>query len=134
MTGTAGWRFDGGGAGNGVVPLEDIVAETEAKKDLGPGLSRVRRRRLLLWFVLVAYLPTMWTTQQITHSFQRSLPVFFLWVVLLILAVVVSALARCPGCGNYFHVNGMALFYLRKCLHCQLHINSDKKDSGGQRV
>ena len=90
-------------------------------------MVKIRRRRWLLWFVLIAYLPTMWTTQQITHSFQRSLPVFFIWLVLLILAVAVSAVARCPGCGNYFHVNGMALFYLRKCLHCQLHVCADKK-------
>jgi hypothetical protein len=107
--------------------LESSDTKTDEKEDLGPGLRTIRARRRLLWFVLIAYLPTMWTTQRITHSFQGSLPVFFLWLVLLIVAVVVSALAKCPRCGNYYHVNGMALFYLRKCLHCQLPINADKK-------
>ena len=37
-------------------------------------------------------------------------------------------LPRCPRCGNYFHVNGMMLLYLRRCLHCQLHINADTAD------
>jgi len=107
--------------------LESSGVETEAGEDFGPGLARVRRRRWLLWFVLGAYLPTMWITQQITRSFQGSLPVFFCWLVLLILAAVISALARCPRCKNHFHVNGMVLLYLRKCLHCQLHISADKK-------
>jgi hypothetical protein len=35
-------------------------------------------------------------------------------------------LSKCPRCGNYFHLHGMTLLILRKCLHCQLHINADK--------
>lgn len=101
--------------------------QTEDGVDLGPGLVRIRRRRRFLWLVLIIYLPAMWTTQQITRSFQGSLPVFFGWFLLLLVAAAVSAAARCPRCGNYFHVNGMVLLYLRKCLHCQLHINADRK-------
>jgi hypothetical protein len=107
--------------------LDTINVESEQKQDFQPGLAKVRRRRWFLWLVLLGYLPTMWTTQQITRSFQGSLPVFFAWILLLIVAAAVSALARCPRCGNYFHVNGMALLYLRKCLHCQLPINADRK-------
>lgn len=107
--------------------MESTGTETETEQDFAPGLASVRRRRWLLWFVLIAYLPTMWTTQRITRSFQGSLPVFFCWIVLLILAAVISATARCPRCKNHFHVNGMVLMYLRKCLHCQLHISADKK-------
>jgi hypothetical protein len=87
----------------------------------------VRRRRWVLWSVLIIYLPAMWTTQQITHSFKASLPVFFAWVLLLVIAAGISATARCPRCGNYYHVNGMALLYLRRCLHCQLPLNADRK-------
>ena len=97
---------------------------------LGPGLARVRRRRWYLWFVLIVYLPTMWTTQRITHSFEKSLPVFLLWFLLLILVMALSATVKCPRCRNYFHVNGMALLYLRRCLHCQLHLCADKKKHG----
>jgi hypothetical protein len=107
--------------------LDTINVETELKQDFKPGLAKVRRRRWFLWLVLLGYLPTMWTAQQITRSFQGALPVFFAWILLLTIAAAVSALARCPRCGNYFHVNGMALLYLRKCLHCQLPINADRK-------
>jgi hypothetical protein len=34
-------------------------------------------------------------------------------------------LSKCPRCGNYFHLHGMTLLVLRKCLHCQLHISEN---------
>ncbi len=81
---------------------------------------------MCLWGVLIVYLPAMWATQKITHSFSGSMPVFFLWFVLLLWAMAYSATARCPRCKNYFHMHGMMLLYLRKCLHCQLPLNADK--------
>ena len=90
------------------------------------GLSKIRRRRWMVWSVMIIYLPTMWTTQKITHSFNGSMPVFFTWFLLLLAAMGYSAVVRCPRCGNYYHVNGMILLYLRKCLHCQLPLNEDK--------
>ena len=100
--------------------------EVEDARVIARGLAKIRRRRRFLWTVLIMYLPTMWTAQQITRSFKGALPVFFLWFVLLLIVMAVSALAKCPRCGNYFHVNGMVLLYLRKCLHCQLHLTADK--------
>ena len=108
----------------------DSVAENVLAQDisvLGQGLSKIRKRRWLLWFVLIIYLPTMWVTQKITQSFQDSLPVFFIWFVVLLTVTAFSAVAKCPRCKNYFHVNGMTLLYLRYCLHCQLHLTADKK-------
>lgn len=90
------------------------------------GLVQVRGRRRFLWSVLLVYLPLMWTTQKITHSFKGSLPVFFAWCVLLVAAMAFSAVVKCPRCGNYFHVHGITLLYLRRCLHCQLHVTADK--------
>jgi hypothetical protein len=69
----------------------------------------------------------MWTAQRIAGSFQGALPVFFGWFLLLLIAAGVSAAARCPRCGNYYHVNGLILLYLRRCLHCQLHITADRR-------
>lgn len=115
-------------------PTAGDAAET-AEKEVDPsviraGLSRIRKRRWMLWSVIIIYLPTMWTTQKITRSFQDSLPVFFLWFLILLLVMGFSALAKCPRCGNYFHLNGITLLYLRKCLHCQLHLTADKGKDG----
>jgi len=103
-----------------------VGIEMEDPALIALGLARIRRRRWFLWSVIILYLPTMWTTQKITRSFNDSLPVFFIWFLVLLLVMAVSAVARCPRCGNYFHVNGITLLYLRKCLHCQLHLTADK--------
>jgi hypothetical protein len=60
-------------------------------------------------------------------SFKGVMYVFLLWFVIMFTIALVAAVARCPRCGNYFHVHGMTLLYLRKCLHCQLHLTADKR-------
>ncbi|BCG47408.1 hypothetical protein GEOBRER4_n2240 [Citrifermentans bremense] len=106
-------------------PVDAVEAVIDSAV-ISAGLSKIRRRRWMVWSVMIIYLPTMWTTQKITHSFNASMPVFFIWFLLLLAAMGYSAVARCPRCGNYYHVNGMILLYLRKCLHCQLPLNEDK--------
>ena len=100
---------------------------------LGSALGKIRRRRWYLWCVLLVYLPTMWAAQRLAHSFEGALPVFCLWFLVLLLATGLSAAARCPRCGKYFHVNGMTLLYLRRCLHCQLHLSADQKLDHAER-
>src|SRR5690242_8409203 len=80
--------------------------QQETVEDFGPGLAKIRQRRLLLWILIAIYLPAMWTAQRITHSFWDAMPVFWVWFALLIVVVTVSAVVRCPRCGNYFHMNG----------------------------
>lgn len=103
--------------------------ETPAPEVIAHGLRRIRLRRWFLWVVLIIYLPTMWLAQQVTGSFHGALPVFFAWVLLLIMATAWSATVRCPRCGNYYHVNGMMLLYLRRCLHCQLPLTADRENN-----
>jgi hypothetical protein len=97
---------------------------------LAAGLGEIRRRRLWLWGVIAVYVPAIWVTMQIDSAFRVVGSVFVVWVVLLIVVVLYSALAVCPRCGNHFHLHGMSLLYLRKCLHCQLHVNADKTGRG----
>ncbi|MBU5637214.1 hypothetical protein KOM00_10765 [Geomonas sp. Red69] len=112
--------------------VEGAAAATEAAEidpaEIARGLAVVRKRRWCLWIVLIVYLPTMYVTQKITHSFNGSMPVFFVWFAVLLGAMFYSATARCPRCRNYFHMHGMALLYLRKCLHCQLPLNADNPE------
>ncbi len=95
--------------------------------EFGPGLRNIRRRRWYLWMEILIYLPGMWITMQISPTYPVLATVFAIWFILLWVVVGYSALARCPRCGNYFHMHGMTLLYLRRCLHCQLHINADRK-------
>ncbi len=102
---------------------------TMDEPDYGPGLRMIRKRRWFLWAEILVYLPAMWVTMKISPTYRALGLVFMIWFILLWLAVGFSALARCPRCGNYFHMNGMTLLYLRKCLHCQLHLKADTKNS-----
>jgi hypothetical protein len=97
--------------------------------DLAPGLKRLRRRRWYLWSTILIYLPLMWSTLGLSSSFQVRAAVFATWFCLLLTTALIAALARCPACGNYFHVHGMTFLCLRQCLHCQLHVCRDKKSS-----
>lgn len=94
---------------------------------LSKGLRRIRFRRWCLWGVIGIYLPMMWVTLKTTRSFNICGIVFLIWFILLFAVALYSAVIRCPRCNNYFHVNGPTLLYLRKCLHCQLPVNADKK-------
>ena len=95
--------------------------------DYGPGLRSIRKRRWFLWAEILIYLPAMMITMKFLPTCQALAVVFAVWFIMLWVVVGYSALARCPRCGNYFHMHGMTLFYLRKCLHCQLHLKADKK-------
>jgi hypothetical protein len=102
---------------------ENQVAEVV---DLGPGLSKVRRRRWFMWSAILAYMPIMVATLKISKSFNITAMVFAAWFAVLFVVTLLLAIVRCPRCGNYFHMHGMTLLFFRKCLHCQLHINADK--------
>jgi uncharacterized membrane protein len=93
------------------------------KAVLRGGLRAVRRRRWYLWMIILVYMPLM----GVAMTYKAVGPVFIGWFVVMFVIALYAALARCPRCGNYFHMHGMTLLYLRKCLHCQLHLTADKR-------
>jgi hypothetical protein len=101
-------------------PLADAAA-------LGPALSLIRRRRRYFFGTVLLYMPAMWLIHSISPTNRTMGTALGIWVVVLFVTTFRSAVTRCPRCGNYFHVHGMTLLYLRKCLHCQLHITADRK-------
>lgn len=91
------------------------------------GLRMIRRQRWLLWGVILLYLPQMWITVKLTHSNRAIGIVFGIWFIFLLKASLQVAFAECPRCGNYYHLKNFNTLYVRKCRHCGLHINADKK-------
>jgi len=92
----------------------------------GKALKRIRRRRMYLFSVILIYIPAMWLIHSVSPTFRTMLTSFVIWVVILMTTCLMAAVCKCPRCGNYFHVHGMTMLFLRKCLHCQLHINADR--------
>lgn len=93
---------------------------------LARGLRRLRRRRMALWGLIAVYLPAIWLSLRLSGSDRTTGVVFAVWALLLLVAVLRVALVACPRCGKPFHLNGVVPLYLRRCLHCGLHINADK--------
>ena len=91
-----------------------------------PALRLIRRRRKYFFCTILVYMPAMWVVNEISPTYRSMGIAIGVWVIVLFITALMSAVTRCPRCGNYFHVHGMTLLYLRKCLHCQLHINADK--------
>jgi len=94
---------------------------------ISAGLKAIRKRRLILWFVILIYIPAIWLVLEKTHSDRATGLAFAIWLVMLIVAAFWSALIKCPRCGNLYHINGPTLFYYRRCLHCGLRLNADRK-------
>ena len=86
----------------------------------------IRRRRKYFFATIIGYLPVMLLANKISPTIRSMATTFGIWVVILFITALYSALARCPRCGNYFHMHGMSLLYLRRCLHCHLHITEGK--------
>ena len=92
-----------------------------------PGLKRLRRRRWFLWITILVYLPAIWLSLRLTHSDRATFKVFLVWMAFTGVAAYLTAFTRCPRCGNFFHMRGLTPLYLRKCLHCELHLTADRQ-------
>jgi hypothetical protein len=88
-------------------------------------LKKTRRNRKLFFGTVLIYIPALLITHRISPTNSAMGTLFGIWLVFLIITTVLVALCRCPRCGNYFHMHGITLLILRKCLHCQLHISTD---------
>lgn len=88
-------------------------------------MKSTRKRRKFFFATVLVYIPALLITHRISPTNSAMGTLFGIWVIVLIMATFLVALSRCPRCGNYFHLHGMTLLVLRKCLHCQLHINDN---------
>jgi hypothetical protein len=91
-----------------------------------PMLSIIRRRRWYLWGLILVYMPVSVKTLELTQSYRATGVVLLLWLIVLCIVVTLTAIAKCPRCGNNFHMRNSALSYFRRCRHCGLHICEDK--------
>jgi hypothetical protein len=91
------------------------------------GLAKVRNRRWILWAVILIYMPCLIVALEMEATGGTLGTLFFIWLVLLCIAVGLATVVRCPRCGNTYHTNGPTFLPVRKCVHCGLAVNADKK-------
>ncbi len=95
---------------------------------LRPGLAKVRNRRWILWATILIYIPGLIIALEMQASGGTMGKLFTAWIVLLCIAVGLATVVKCPSCGNTFHTNGPTFLPVRKCVHCGLAVNADKKN------
>lgn len=100
--------------------------------EFGPGLKKIRQRRWILWITILIYVPAMMVSLDSPGGMETVVKVFIAWIILLCIAVGMAVVIRCPDCGNCFHTHGPTFLPVRRCVHCGLHVNADKK--GDNRV
>jgi len=86
----------------------------------------IRRRRWYLWGLILIYMPASVSTLQLTQSYTATGIVVLIWIVLLCIVVTLTAIAKCPRCGNNFHMRNSTLTYHRKCRYCGLPLCAGK--------
>ena len=89
-------------------------------------LAETRKRRMHFFVTVLSYLPALYGTYTVSPTHKSMGTLFGVWLVILLVVTFRLAVSRCPQCGNLFHVHGMTLLVLRKCLHCQFHIKGDR--------
>lgn len=95
--------------------------------ELSLGLARLRKRRWCLWAVFLTYLPAIWLSLRLTGSDRATAVVFALWIALAAAAGGFAAFARCPRCGEYYHIKGLMPVWVRNCLHCGLPLKGEER-------
>jgi len=75
---------------------------------------------MFLWATILFYLPALLLVLELELSGGAMAKLFFLWVVLLCIAVGMATVVKCPRCDRTYHTNGPTFLPLRKCLHCGL--------------
>ncbi len=109
--------------------MEEHVEEkpTPSPAEISQGLSKIRARRWFFFGVVLIYVPALLIVLKVSQSGKLTLSLFGLWVFVLIIAVVLAAIVRCPRCKEYYHTNGPTFLPVRKCVHCGLFVNADKQ-------
>lgn len=100
---------------------------SEENNDLHPRLAKVRQRRWILWITILIYVPGVLIAFEAGTSGGTLATLFGCWVALLCIAVGLATVVKCPRCGQPFHTNGPTFLPLRRCVHCGLTLNADKK-------
>ncbi len=100
------------------------MTESHGHEQIAVGLRGIRSLHRVLAGILLTYLPA------VVLLYLMHLPEWLLittavvWVCAGIFVAFTIGFARCPACGNYFHVRGMGgNVFVRACVHCGIRLS-----------
>ena len=111
-------------------------ATMDTQADLADALATIRKRRRLVWVVLLAFVPAALLAQQVSESVFAAVVIgwFATWVA----AVTLHGFSRCPRCRKFIYCAWLEANPLtRNCLHCGLSLtmgadSSDHRPAGAE--
>lgn len=97
----------------------------EAQTQIEEGLTRIRRRRELLWLLFFTFLPGTVLVGNLlvraTGWAGGSSAVGYLWMAAIGACIWRVGATRCPQCGERFHETPVLVNpWARRCMHCGL--------------
>lgn len=99
---------------------------SENPGNYGAMLAAVRRRRWYVWSLILGYLPATAIILKLSQSTKATGIFFLVWFISLIVAMALLAAAKCPRCGNSFHMANSTLSFFARCRHCGIHVSGDE--------
>lgn len=117
-----------------VIPRRTLVSKAQ-EHIINAGLAEIRKRRLLMWILMLGYLPGMallsWVFAQIfTEAAGITVPL--VWLAVLSVSIVRAGRAKCPQCGGLFHARTIRRLGIsrplwrnpltQQCLNCGLRL------------
>lgn len=109
--------------------MSPLPSTSEPQTEFIRSMRTLRRRRWFLWGLIIAYLPAISLALELSGSDRITAMVFGVWILLVCVAVGLAAFAPCPRCGKPFHMHGFVPVYLRRCVHCELHVTAKGSDN-----
>jgi hypothetical protein len=101
------------------------------------GLRKIRRLRLGLWILILAYFPIVWIAMRLIRSRLAIAPLLIVWAAGWVHLAARAAFSQCPRCHNCFHATpGTPSFWnllAHRCTHCGLGLRADRVIYPGMR-
>ncbi|WP_432821833.1 hypothetical protein [Trichloromonas sp.] len=94
-------------------------------QELPARLAGIRTRRRFLWSVFISYIPAIWFALK-TGGDGLALVVGILWLLMASAGGILVSFARCPRCGDRFHMKGISTSWGGRCVHCKLSLSKAK--------
>ena len=95
------------------------MTDTADQKQITAGLSKIRRKHMVLAGVMIIYIPAVCLLYflQLPSWLVMGAAVFLICLGIVIAFII--GLAPCPACGQLFHVRGVGgSIFTGTCMHC----------------
>jgi len=94
------------------------------------GLSKIRRKRLWIWFWMISFLPALWIAKSAIPLRGAGLSINIIWAIGYFGSMAREVLSSCPRCGGLFFSTdkspSIRNVFANKCMQCGLPLKAER--------